>query len=173
MGFEIFHIRDSAHGAAASLVLPTHSPAIMSSSLMRAASRGGIRLLAASSVRAAGARSFASVNPDAIFRNKSTAPAVKGGAAPAKKAEAKDLASVLERELAYEREDNTTVETLKSLAAGIVDFKLVDTAGHARFHLTRTLGRQEIRIDVDCTPVSTDDDSAEELEGVLRAGGFS
>ena len=130
-------------------------------SLMRAAHRAAarsIRLLAAP--RAVTARGFASVTPDAVIRSKSTVPAAKGS-----KPEANDLASVLERELAYEREDNTTAETLKSLATGITDFKLVDTAGHARFHLTRTLGSQEIRIDVDCTPVSTDDDGAEELDG--------
>jgi hypothetical protein len=32
----------------------------------------------------------------------------------------------------------------------------------ARFHLLRTLGGQEIRIDVDCTPVNADDDEMPE-----------
>ena len=117
----------------------------------------GIRIAASAPVRCL------AVTPDAVYRSKSSAPVPQKG-----KKEAKDLASVLERELAYEREDNTTVETLKSLAAGITDFKLTDTAGHARFFLTRTVGGQEIRIDVDCTPVSTDDDVAEEAEGSFQ-----
>ncbi len=33
-----------------------------------------------------------------------------------------------------------------------------DTVGVARFHLTKTVGSQQIRLDLDCNPIPSDDD---------------
>ncbi len=45
-----------------------------------------------------------------------------------------------------------------------------DSIGSARFFLTKTVGNQQIRIDLDCSPVPADDEEGYEDEGSCRAG---
>lgn len=107
-------------------------------------------------------------------------------------AEPQDLLSVLSREISYEKEDATSAETLKDIAASIPDFSVVgehpppgvhltfnpvdsvgdaDSKGQARFFLTRKFQNTEIRVDLDCSPVPADDDEGfDEGWSYLRAG---
>lgn len=57
-------------------------------------------------------------------------PAVlRKGSKLSKKKEATDLASVLERELAYEKEDPTSDATLADIASSMGEFSLTDAPG--------------------------------------------
>lgn len=73
---------------------------------------------------------------------------------PTKKGKKAGLAAVVEKELAYEAEDKVTSSNLEEIAGSLrVDWEVVDAPGAARFHLTRTVNGQEVRVDVDCSPV--------------------
>lgn len=97
-------------------------------------------------------------------------PEVQSGVAvQSKKKEATDLASVLARELEYEKEEGGSESKLAEIAAAMENFAVEDVAGASRFALTRTVGGLTIRIDVDCMPQETEfegeDEEAEQEEG--------
>lgn len=93
---------------------------------------------------------------------------------PSSKKNKKDnsLAAVVDRELKYEEQDKQSSTNLEEIAASLgVDWEVVDEAGMARFALKRTLGAQQIRVDVDCSPVPVhgddewnEEEQAEEAE---------
>ncbi len=90
-------------------------------------------------------------------------PEVQSGVAvSSKKKEATDLASVLAREIQYEKEDPTSEAKLAEIAASMEQFKVEDAAGTSRFALTRQIGGLAVRIDVDCAPVPTDEEEEAE-----------
>jgi hypothetical protein len=49
----------------------------------------------------------------------------------------KDLASVLERELQYEKEDNDSTATIKEVTEGLEGWTVTEDAGCARFAVTK------------------------------------
>jgi hypothetical protein len=75
-----------------------------------------------------------------------------------------DLASVLERELAFEKEDSSAASTLADIAASVGDWTIEDAPGSARFTLTRKAGGAEVRLDVDCTPMPSEEEQFQEEE---------
>ena len=74
----------------------------------------------------------------------------------------KGLSSVLALELEYEREEGavSSEATMGEVRAELADWRF-DVAPHrARFALSRRVGAQEVRLDLDCTPVPAEDDEA-------------
>jgi hypothetical protein len=74
-----------------------------------------------------------------------------GGDAP------KDLASVLTREIAFEKEDESAAGSLAELREALAaDWALDEAAGRARFSLSKKAGAQTVRVDLDITPMPSD-----------------
>jgi hypothetical protein len=87
------------------------------------------------------------------FAQKSNPPPV-----PAKKG----LSSVLALELEYEREEGagSSEATMGEVRAELADWRFDVAPQRARFSLSRRVGAQEVRLDLDCTPVPAEDDEA-------------
>lgn len=73
------------------------------------------------------------------------------------------LLDVVAKELAYEKEEGSPATELKELKAALGStFKLVDEAGLARFHLERKVRGLLVRVDVDCSPMPSEEDDVSE-----------
>ena len=84
-------------------------------------------------------------------------------AAPAAQA-AKPLAAVLDLELKYEREEGSagSEATMAEVRADLKSWKFDVVPQQARFSLTKRFGAQDVRLDLDCTPMPADEDEEED-----------
>jgi hypothetical protein len=94
--------------------------------------------------------------------------ATKGGVVPVPKAPAapKDLHTLLQNEIRFEKEDASAFEKVEELRASLSKWTVVDEQGSSRVTLTSADGR--VAIDLDVTPISEpqyDDDEEDEEEG--------
>jgi hypothetical protein len=90
----------------------------------------------------------------------------------------KSLAAVLDLELKYEKEEGagSSEATLAEIQAELADWAFAAPApAHARFALSKRFGAQEVRLDLDCTPMPADEEDDEGAEagadGDEAAGG--
>ncbi len=75
----------------------------------------------------------------------------------------KDLASALLRELAYEKEDDEPAKKFADLREALAaEWKLTEAPGSARFSLAKKVGAQAVRVDLDVTPMPSDEDYPED-----------
>ena len=88
---------------------------------------------------------------------------------------AKSLAAVLELELKYEKEEGagSSEATMAEIRAELAEWKFDVAPLQARFSATKRFGAQEVRLDLDCTPMPADEDDEGAEEGAEgdEAGG--
>ena len=79
--------------------------------------------------------------------------------------EKKDLSSVLTREIAFEKEDQSAAASLTELRSTLsADWAVSEAAGSARFSMTKKVGTQAVTVDLDITPMPSEDEYPEEDE---------
>jgi hypothetical protein len=76
----------------------------------------------------------------------------------------KSLAAVLDLELKYEKEEGagSSDATLAEIQAELSDWKFELAPQVARFSLAKRFGAQDVRLDLDCTPMPADEEEPEE-----------
>lgn len=76
------------------------------------------------------------------------------------------LASVLTRELEYEKEEGSASSeaAMNEIRSELKEWTFLVEAQKARFSLSKKFGAQEVRVDVDCTPMPADEDEGGEDE---------
>lgn len=76
--------------------------------------------------------------------------------------EPEGLSAFLAREIVYEKEDESAAASLVELRGALTaEWKLEEAAGHARFSLSKKVGAQTVRADLDITPMPSDEDYPE------------
>jgi hypothetical protein len=71
----------------------------------------------------------------------------------------------LVREIAFEKEDQSAAASLGELRETLAsEWSLTEAAGSARFSMSKKAGAQSIKVDLDITPMPSDDDYSEEGE---------
>ena len=87
-----------------------------------------------------------------------------GGLVKAPKAP-EGLSSFLEREIAFEKEDESAVASLEKLRESLAaDWTLNEAPGLARFSLAKTFRDQKVSVDVDISPMASEDEDYPEGE---------
>ena len=83
------------------------------------------------------------------------------------------LSSVLTRELEYEKEEGSASSeaAMNEIRSELKEWTFLVEAQKARFSLSKKFGAQEVRVDVDCTPMPAEEDEGGEDEANEAADG--